>query len=344
MNKSLLITCLPDVPLSDFHAFHVGENKQHLDTGALSYHFSKTLLNRIESLPTFFKNISVPVTLVIPGFVIEILHKHYPLTNQKLAHFIAHAPVELALVPFYNTSLHIMDDEELQQQLDWHMHSCVQQYAKKPKVLFSQEHLSSWQKRFIQKKFNCLVPSHKHLDSCFIVPIENASQEFLKPAFKELFSKDSSLKKSFVFLWQLVSQNDSDICNLHPNKKSVTLHPLQKHVIEELSQLKPYILQLTSSQQNDLLKSWRLLLQPSRLQNIHPQTASINHSPYEMYAQVMHMCADVATTILSTANARQGKIYNTPVVSDSPSQEVKNFFKQHMNNQNFTSFLQRNNI
>lgn len=330
MTKSLVITCFAHVPLEDFNAFLVGENKQHIDTATLAHHFSKHILHKINALPKLIASSKLPFTLAIPGFVIEILHKHYPQTCQTLTHFIAHNPVELAIVPFYNTSLYVMDDVELQQQVQWHIQSCKKQFAKQPKVFFSQEKISLSQKRLLQK-MGCGVLTQKQSSLTQVISLEELPKQI-----SNLFSGNLP---EYILLSELALQKSGEIDNLI-KKKSVSLHPLQEHVVRELSGLKPYIMQ-QSSTHNDMLKSWRLLLQPSRLQQIHPQTATVDHSPYELYAQMMHMCGDVATTILSTAAAKKGEIYNTPVVSDSPSQVVQEFFKKGVTDEQFTSFVDR---
>lgn len=300
MDKALTLVLQPPVRLHDMNIFDIGTNKVYINTGQMEHELTSDVSMQIAVARAHFDGKAEEnLQLAVPGFVIDSLAKKSPETLIQLRNFVNTSKVSLLAMPYYGSSLEIINAEELKTQIALQQEALKKHFKQESKIFYASTSPSVSQKEILVASGLTQTVSPK---THTVLSLEEAkSRERFAHALEDA---------------QIVS-------TLAQTQLNANFLDMKNHVATELQGLYPHIV---ASQDEELLETWRLLAHDSLLIQL-TRNPSVN-SPYEQYTSMLNMCNDLAHKIKAVALTKKGIFLTDVKITDSPSEFLRDILEK----------------
>jgi len=280
--------------------FDIGTNKDYINTGQMEHELTSDVSMQIAVARAHFdgkaeKNLQ----LAVPGFVIDSLAKKSPETLIQLRNFVNTSKVSLLAMPYYASSLEIIDAQELKKQVALQQDTLVKHFKQKSKIFYASTSPSESQKEVL---------------------LASGLIQTVSPTTHTVLSLEEA-KSTERFAHAL--EDAQTVSTLTQNQLNTNILDMKDHIAKELQGLYPHIV---ASEDEELLETWRLLAHDSLL-NQMIGNPSVN-SPYEQYTSMLNMCNDLAHKIKAVALTKKGIFLTDVKITDSPSEFLQDILER----------------
>ncbi len=284
--SNITLTLLSHAPLNHMNVLDVGGNKSYINHGLLRHDLETTLVPQItDTLKNLSSSSKDMLQLAVSGFILPLLKKYAPETLNELQSFVQTKNVALLAVPYYGTSLHILSDNALQEQLNLETDALNKFFKKRANGFFSADGLvpknCSYDQIFVGKKVTGEVALSTLAENVIATPtIAMGNEVTPKTEFSEM----------------------------------------EQHLLTEYQALTPHVL---ATEDSDLLTEWHLLGQHEMFTKADALTHL--HESYDHYATYMNVLNDIAHKIKTVELGKQGLFATQPDIVASPASLLQEF-------------------
>jgi len=336
---TLVFTLQLSTPIEKLNVFDIGLNKKRVNADQLYHAVEKNVPNRIKQLERLLSRHKkrVSFNLAIPGFLLKLLKERHHETFNILKRIVVEHKPEFLLTTYYNSSLHVLSDQEITRQLIHEQDLLKECFNTQASLFFAHEHaLSKSLSQALRKQkikgivfansstvlpvnytntsipvldaFN--IPDDKPQTQMTVISLAQLGNHKTQSLVHELFSQEKLITCSTIF-----SSLKSRVM-LKAKQNDAEFTPLEQHLIKELKSLYPHVIM---SGDDQLIAHWRLLANTNLIQQADYKLASQDYNPYEHYTHFMHLLNDMAHTIYSAEQAKKGSFVDKPTISSSPA-------------------------
>jgi len=312
MNEATIITFNYPTNIENINVFEIGNNKPYFNKGKEEYILKEKILPALKNLTNLNK--STPINILLSGRVLDWVNENSKKTIQNLQEFLKKPNVNLISSTHYNSSLHLLTDEEFENQ--------IKQYNTKIKNLFDKKinTFLSFDNNINESQLK-ILKSYK-INKCILLP-NNETGKFNFKSHSNVISCSSKTSQK----GKLLHINYEDLSKFDFNetiplnklfKKSIFKHrpkrenPFKEHVKDELITLYSLVREIN---QKELQQDWRLLSSNINILN--------EKNNYEDYISYMNILNDVCYKIKTIQLLQQGKEITKPVLTNDPTKQLK---------------------